>query len=650
MNFRGENMKNSVLKRILAVMLVVFVLSTVLISAKAKKTSEVQILFTHDLHSRIEAETVSGKSTGGFAKIKTLIDEKKKENEATFVVDGGDFSMGTLYQVLYETHAPELTLMGYMGYDATTLGNHEFDYRSEGIANMLNSAKQNEKNDTSLTLPKLLVSNIDWQKNTSKDNKTVKMAFENYGVQEYTIIERGGVKVGIFGLMGQDAAECAPESKIVFEDIVKAAEKTVAKLKKEKVDVIICLSHSGTNTNEDESEDATLAKRVPEIDVIISGHTHTKLKTASIYGETYVVSARDYGGFLGEVDLVKKSNGRWELKNYCLNATSNKVKQDKTLLSKINDYRSLINQEYLSKFGYSLDDVLAANNYDFTPIDDLGKELREDTLGSLIADSYRYAVRQAEGEDYEEITLAIAPNGTIRDTIKKGKLTVWDAFNINSLGIGADRVVGYPLVEVYLTGAELKTVAEIDVSVSTLMSAAQIYPSGMKWTYNNNRLILNRVTDVKIVNEKGKEVEIEDKKLYRVVGGLYAAQMLSAVEDTSYGILSLTPKDKNGNPITDFEKHIIHDKNGNEVKEWYALASYLQSFPKNEQGVSVVPEKYAKPEGRKVANNSKNIVDILKNPNKIAVIVYLVIFVLILGLALVSFLVVRKIKRKKKIA
>ncbi len=643
-------MKNSVLKRILAVMLVVFVLSTVLISAKAKKTSEVQILFTHDLHSRIEAETVSGKSTGGFAKIKTLIDEKKKENVATFVVDSGDFSMGTLYQVLYETHAPELTLMGYMGYDATTLGNHEFDYRSEGIANMLNSAKQNEKNDTSLTLPKLLVSNIDWQKNTSKDNKTVKMAFENYGVQEYTIIERGGVKVGVFGLMGQDAAECAPESKIVFEDIVKAAEKTVQKLKKKNVDLIVCLSHSGTNSNEDESEDATLAKRVPEIDVIISGHTHTKLKTASIYGETYVVSARDYGGFLGEVDLVKKSNGRWELKNYCLNATSNKVKQDKTLLSKVEEYRSLINQEYLSKFGYSLDDVLAVNNYYFTPIDDLGKVLKEDTLGSLIADSYRYAVRQAEGEDYEEITLAIAPNGTIRDTIKKGELTVWDAFNINSLGIGADRVVGYPLVEVYLTGAELKTVAEIDVSVSTLMSAAQIYPSGMKWTYNNNRLILNRVTDVKIVNEKGKEVEIEDKKLYRVVGGLYAAQMLSAVEDTSYGILSLTPKDKNGNPITDFEKHIIHDKNGNEVKEWYALASYLQSFPKNEQGVSVVPEKYAKPEGRKVANNSKNIVDILKNPNKIAVIVYLVIFVLILGLALVIFLIVRKIKRKKKIA
>ena len=179
------------------------------------------------------------------------------------------------------------------------------------------------------------------------------------------------------------------------------------------------------------------------------------------------------------------------------------------------------------------------------------------------------------------------------------------------------------------------------------MSAAQIYPSGMKWTYNNNRLILNRVTSVMLVNEKGEEVEIDNKKLYRVVGGLYAAQMLSAVEDTSYGILSITPKDKKGNPITDFEKHIIHDKNGNEVKEWYALASYMESFPKNEQGVSVLPAKYSEPEGRKVAQNSKNIVEIFKNPNKIAVIVYLILAVLIGLIILAVVLVVRKIKRKK---
>lgn len=640
-------MRSNLLKRIFALILITALLSTALVSAKSKTASEVQILFTHDLHSRIEAETVSGKSVGGFARIKTLIDNKRKENEATFVVDGGDFSMGTLYQVLYETHASELTLMGYMGYDATTLGNHEFDYRSQGIANMLNVAKQNERKDSSLTLPQLLISNIDWSKNTSKDNKIVKKAFENYGAKEYTIIERGGVKVGLFGLMGQDAAECAPESKIKFDDIVKSAEKTVAKLKKEKVDIIVCLSHSGTHANDDDSEDGKLAKRVPEIDVIVSGHTHTKISTQLVYGDTYVVSARDYGGFLGEIDLVKKSNGRWKLKNYKLNATSEKVKEDETLLAKIDEYRGLIDKEYLSRFGYKLDDILAVNNYDFTPIDKLGKKLEEDTLGSFIADSYRYAVKQAEGEDYEEIALAIAPNGTIRDTIKKGNLTVWDAFNINSLGIGADRVVGYPLVEVYLTGEELKTVAEIDVSVSTLMSAAQIYPSGMKWTYNNNRLILNRVIDVKIVNESGKEVEIEDKKLYRVVGGLYAAQMLSAVEDTSYGILSLVPKDKNGKAITDFEKHIIHDKNGNEVKEWYALASFMESFEKNEQGISVIPSKYSKPEGRKVAENSKNIIDILKNPNKIAVIVYLILVVLVGLIVLAVVLVVRKIKRKR---
>lgn len=109
---------------------------------KAESDSkEVDVMFTHDTHSHLDSFTtkVDGElqEVGGFARIKTLINEQKKENPNTLILDGGDFSMGTLIQTVYDTQAAELRMLGYLGYDVTTLGNHEFDYRSKGLANML---------------------------------------------------------------------------------------------------------------------------------------------------------------------------------------------------------------------------------------------------------------------------------------------------------------------------------------------------------------------------------------------------------------------------------------------------------------------------------------------------------------------------------
>ncbi len=632
-------------KRCLAITLIFVLCFSLLFSVSAKSEKTATVLFTHDLHSRMDSDTLNGEKVGGFARLKTVIDLKKAQKDSCVLVDAGDFSMGTLYQTIYETRASELTMLGYMGYDATTFGNHEFDYKSLGVSNMFNAALENAKADSSLKLPEFLVSNIDWNKNNSEDNNVIKSALEKYGAKEYVIVERGGIKYGIFAAVGQDAEECAPESNIDFDDIAEASQKVVAKLK-DKADIIICLSHSGTEGDKGKTEDEILAKKVNDIDVIISGHSHTLFEKPIKIGDTYIVSSGEYGRNLGEIELRENDSGRWELVDYKLNKIDSSVEENKEISQKLDEYRSLINDSYLKSFGFTYDQVIAINNYDFTPIAEFGKELRDETLGSIIADSYMYAVKQAEGEDYAEVAVAISPSGTIRDTLQKGELTVWDTFNISCLGIGPDRITGYPLVSVYLTGAELKTVAEIDVSVSRLMSAAQLYPSGIRWEYNNNRLILNRVIDVKLI-QNGKDVELEDDKLYRVVAGLYSAQMLGAVEDTSMGILSVTPKDKKGNAITDFEKHIIYDRNGNEVKEWYALASYLQSFEKDENGISVIPEYYSNPQGRKISLDSKNIIDILKSPNKIAVTVYVIFIVLIAIIALVIVLVILNIKRKK---
>lgn len=616
--------------------------------AALSKHKLVKVLFTHDLHSRMDSDVVSGEIVGGFARLKTLIDQKFDKKEPTVLVDAGDFSMGTLYQTVYESQASELKMMGYLQYDAVTFGNHEFDYRSEGLANMLNSAILHDDVNDGLVMPQFVISNIDWNMNNTKDNKLVKDALDNYGAKEYTVIERGGVRFGIYGVVGQDAEECAPASNIDFGSIVDTSKRIVNTLKnEEKVDIIICLSHSGTDENEKKSEDEILAQEVPEIDVIVSGHTHSTLSQPIKHGDTYIVSCGEYGRNLGEINLYKNASGRWELDSYKLNKVDSSVAENEHINKKLDGYRSMINEHYLKNFGYTYDQVLAVNNYDFTPITEFGETLKEDTLGSIIADSYMYAVKQAEGENYEDVALTVAPTGTIRDTLQKGNIKVWDVFNISCLGIGPDRITGYPLVSVYLTGAELKTVAEIDVSVSALMPSAQLFPSGIKWQYNSNRLILNKVTDVKLIDDNGNETELQDDKLYRVVAGLYSAQMLGAVEDTSMGILSVTPKDKDGNAITDFEKHIIYDKNGNEVKEWYALASYLESFEKNSDGVSVIPKRYSTIEGRKIDTDSKNIIEILKNPNKIALVVYAVILFLIAILVFTVLLISKKIRRKK---
>lgn len=610
--------------------------------------TEVQILFTHDLHSHLDDYVIAGERVGGIARLKTLADEKRGEEEATLFVDSGDFSMGTLYQTIFETDAVELSMLGYLGVDATTFGNHEFDYRSEGVANMLDAALRNAERDPELTLPRLLISNIDWTKHTSDDNLLIRNALERYGSTSCAVFERGGVKFGVFGVVGVDAESCAPESGIDFDDIADAAREQVKLLKAQNVDIIVCLSHSGVWADMDQSEDEQLAMAVPEIDVIVSGHTHTTLLEPIRHGDTYVVSCGEYGQNLGELDLRCREDGRWEPVRYSIVPADDTVAPDAELSARLDQYREKINTEYLVNFGYTYDQVLAFNEIPFKQFSAFGQGLGGEPLGSIIADAYRFAVREAEGEDYEYVAAAVAPMGTIRDTLQTGELTVWDAFNVCSLGIGKDKIVGYPLVSVYLTGAEIRTAAEIDISVSPIMGAARLYPSGVVWTYNPNRLILDRVTDVKLVTEDGSLAELEDDKLYRAVVGLYAAQMLGAVEDVSYGILSIVPKDKNGVPIENYEDHIVYDREGNEVKEWYALASYLESFEKNEDGVSVVPASYSEPDERKICDDSTNLFDLLKNPGSIARVIYAVIIAVVTAVVLIAVLLIRKRRRKHR--
>ena len=160
-------------------------------------------------------------------------------------------------------------------------------------------------------------------------------------------------------------------------------------------------------------------------------------------------------------------------------------------------------------------------------------------------------------------------------------------------------------------------------------------------------MILNRVTDVKLVDSEGKEEVIQDDRLYAVVADLYSAQMLGMVNDMSYGLLSIVPKDAEGNPVEDYETCIIYDGN-QELKAWVAIAEYMDSFPENEDGISAVPERYAVSQGRKVVVDSTKIGDLLRNPSKYMVMIVMVLVVLIVVIVLLILLIRRVVRKHKK--
>lgn len=644
-------------KKILSVMLAVAVLLLPVMDVPveaADSTKQIDVLFTHDTHSHLDSFStiVNGKQekVGGFAKIKTLINEKKKEDPDTLILDGGDFSMGTLVQTVYDTEAAELRMLGSLGYDVTTFGNHEFDYRSKGLANMLKAAKSSGE-----TLPEIVVCNVDWESmekaGLSDGQKQIQSAFETYGVKDYVMVQKGDVKIAVVGVFGKDALECAPTCELSFKDPIEAVKQTVEEIRKnEEADMIACVSHSGTWDDENKSEDELLAKAVPDIDLIISGHTHSELPEAIQHGNTYIVSCGEYGRNLGSLSMTQNSDGRWDLSSYELIPVSEDVEADQETQKQIDALMDKVDTNYLADFGYTRKEVLAENDIEFNSLEEMETKHEELNLGDIMSDAYVYAVENSEYYDGDPVDVAVVPSGTVRDTYTKGDITVEDVYNSFSLGIGRDGVAGYPLINAYLTGKELKLVAEVDASVSDFMTTARLYCSGLNFTYNPHRMILNKVTDCYLTRTDGERIEIQDDKLYHVVTDLYTGQMLGSVMKMSYGLLSLEPKDKDGKPIENLEDQAIMEGD-RELKAWDAIARYMQSFDDTDgDGIANVPEYYASLHDRKVVDNSKNIIDLVKNPNKFAVMIVLICLVILVIFVLVTVLirkVVRKIRKKK---
>ena len=631
-----------------------------------QETNVTTILFTHDLHSHfLPQPTAEGGESGGYARLKTVIDGERAMNPAALLVDGGDFSIGSLIQTLYTTQAAELRTMGAMGYDAVTIGNHEFDHKGTGFAEMLNSAKAAQQAAVELllvdarpledmdayrerfgpvtpVLPTLLEANYA-PADDNPDRAFIRSAMEGYGVTDCMTLERGGVTYGLFGLMGVDSDECAPTSGFTRTDAAKAAKRCVETLKGEGAEIIVCLSHSGTGDSLASSEDEELAKAVDGIDVIVSGHTHSTLAEPLVVNDTYIVSSGPYCQNLGSLTFSWDGSGEKRLLDYRLIPIDETVAENPEIAGFVEQWKDMVGETYLARYGLTYDEVLTRSDYDLnTP----ASAVQENNgLGTLVSDAFLWADRTLNAAYADSPhTVSVTADGVLRANLPAGDLTAAMAFDVLSMGVGEDGTSGFPLVAVYLTGKELKAAMEVDASVTPIMPAAQLYMSGAKYAFNTKRMFFNRIYDTALTDVTfhetgmGNAYEIDDNALYRVVTGMYSAQMLGTVKSKSMGLLSLEPKQADGTPVTDFADCILYDANGNELKEWYALAAYLEQF-----GEDGLPDRYADP-----ANGCKQVSDSFAPGQLLAGwngITWVVLGIVLLILALI-LLLIRSLRRR----
>ena len=456
-------------------------------------------------------------------------------------------------------------------------------------------------------------------------------AMAAYGVQEYLLLERGGVTYGIFGLMGQDAHASAPTSSFVLEDPAQAAQRCVSRLEEQGAEFIICLSHSGTSQTS-ASEDEDLARAVPEIDLIVSGHTHTTLPEPIVVGDTYIVSAGSNCENLGSITLSWNGAGEKTLEEYRLIPIDGTAGEDPEISALAQDWKEQVDIGYLGSYGLTYDQVLTRSDF-FLPLPQAGVQ-DGNGLGELTADSFAWAARTIAGLPEGEPLIALTADGVLRAPLPRGNVTTAQVFDVLNVGAGADGTAGSPLISCYLTGKELRAVLEVDATVSTLMPEAQLYLSGVDYSFNTHRMFFNKVTGASLT-QTGEAPE--NGTLYRVVTSLYCGQMLSTVRDRSFGLLSIVPKDENGQPATNLEDYILYDSSGHELKEWYALAAYLQSF-----GQGGIPTSYAWPDGRKDVSSSWNPIELIKSPSPLTIGVLLLAAALIAAVALLVRALVRR--------
>jgi 5'-nucleotidase len=591
-------------------------------AADGKKTFT--ILHTNDMHasfigmgpaSDYTPFTLNNDTTrGGYARLASLIAKRKEARKGqgpVLVLDAGDYSMGTAFSAATRETGGELHLMGLMGYDATTFGNHEFDLGPDGLGKSIGAAIKAGR------IPAVLAAN------TSVSGSDAALADLQHLTKEgvirrYSVIERGGLRFGVFGVLGKEAMIYTSGGATTFADPIESAKEVVKLLREtEKADVVIALSHGGVVKGSDgrytDGEDVRLAKDVPGIDVVISGHSHTELQEAIIVnGRTPVVQTGLESRNLGEL-VITLDGDKLMVESYRLHPIDDSIAGDRAIATEIEKLKKSVSAAAFASRGYSVDQPLAIAPRD---LPNAYADIAAGTiLANLVTDSFREATKADIG---------FTANGMMRAGLSRGKngvQTVYDVFAVAPLGSGVvDPTPGSSLVTGYFTGQDLKSLLEF-LLVDNPAHPGEYFPraSGMRFRYDPSRPKLDVVTAIELGDlDRGyKAIDIsgKDGRLYSLTCPLMLAPIIVAIPKYTKGKLALVPKKKNGEPLTskvdalepppENSGYLLPPpgttdatsvasgtgKNaGREIKEWQAIMDHLRKLPVKKQGeLPVIP-------------------------------------------------------------
>ena len=467
------------------------ILSIIFFSVSAGFAAEnyrLTILHTNDFHARLEpiskydsacgvTDNAEGKCFGGSARLVTAIELARQRNPNSILVDGGDQFQGTLFYTYYKGRLAA-EMMNKLGYDAMTVGNHEFDDGPEVLSGFIDA----------VTFP-VLMSNADISAEPRLLGKLAKSA----------VIERGGEKLGLIGLTPVDTRDLAsPGDNISFTDPVAAVQREVDELTAKGVNKIIVLSHSGYGVDQRVAADTT------GVDVIVGGHSNTFLSNISdraegpyptMVGNTAIVSAYAYGKLLGELTVLFDEAGGVVSaagEPLIMDAGVDEDAQTVRRIAKASAPLEAIRQKIVAHVGAEM--IVG------------GCRARECEMGVLIADAMLESVKS------QGVQIAIQNGGGIRASLDTGEVTMGEILTIlpfqNTLS--TFRVSGATLL------------AALENGVSQVEEGAGRFPqvAGLTYAFDPAGTVGKRVSDVRVLHS-GRAVPLDPVKLYSVVSNNY---------------------------------------------------------------------------------------------------------------------------------
>jgi 5'-nucleotidase / UDP-sugar diphosphatase len=595
------------------------------VAAAAGGAKTFTILHTNDMHSAFIGMgpaadytpfTLNDDTTrGGYARLAALIAKRKVARQGqgpVLVLDAGDFSMGTPFGAASREIGGELQLMSRMGYDATTFGNHEFDLGPDGLGKAIGVAAKAGR------VPAVLASNSNMAATDATLTDLQRLAKAGV-LRRHLVIERGGIRFGIFGVLGKEAQfYTGGAGAVTFADAIETAKEMVKVLREtQKVDVVIALSHGGVVKGPDGrytgGDDVRLAQDVPGIDVVIGGHSHTALhEPILVNGRTPVVQTGKEGENLGEL-VVTVDGGTLRVDSYRLYPIDDSIAGDRAIVAEIDKLKKGVTAAVFASRGYSIDQPLAVVPRD---LPNTFADIAASTLlANLVTDAFRHATKADIG---------FTANGLMRAGLTRGKSgvqTVYDVFAVAPLGAGVvDPTAGSALVTAHFTGPELKHLLEF-LLIDNPAHPGEYFPraSGMRFRYDPSRPKLDVVTAIELGDlDRGyRAIDMggKDDRLYSLTCPLYLGLIIVAIPKYTKGKLALVPKNRAGQPLKSrvealedprsetpyllpppgaMDKGSVATGAGTnavrEIKEWQAIMDHLRRLPVKSKGeLPIVP-------------------------------------------------------------